>query len=56
MKHHKMKSFVAGSLIGIVTGRLFMPPADSKTRRKILNKGLDMADDISRKVSDLKRK
>ena len=51
MKHHKMKSFVAGSLIGIVAGRLFMPPVDSK----ILNKGLDMADDISRKVSDLKR-
>ena len=56
MKHHKMKSFVAGSLIGIVAGRLFMPPVDSKTRRKILNKGLDMADDISQKVSDLKRK
>ena len=39
-----MRGFVAGGIIGITAGVLLMPQMNTKTRKKILNKGMDMVD------------
>lgn len=43
---------LAGLAAGAVLGILFAPEKGSKTRRKILDKGEDYADDIKEKMDD----
>ena len=44
---------VAGVAVGATLGVLFAPDKGSKTRRKIMNRGGDYADEVKEKFSDL---
>jgi gas vesicle protein len=44
---------LAGIAAGAVLGILFAPEKGSRTRRQILNKSTDYADDIKEKLEDL---
>jgi gas vesicle protein len=44
---------LGGIAAGAVLGVLFAPKKGSKTRRDILNKGVDYADDLKEKLDDL---
>lgn len=42
-----MRGFIAGGLVGMAAGMLILPQMDSKTRRRLLNKGADMVQSAS---------
>ena len=56
MKKYSMRSFVAGSLLGIAAGMILMPQIEPETRKRILDRGADMAEDISQRLPGMKRK
>jgi gas vesicle protein len=44
---------LGGVAVGALLGVLFAPAKGTKTRRRILNKGKDYADDVKEKFDDL---
>jgi gas vesicle protein len=55
MKKYSMRSFVIGGLMGIAAGMILMPQVEPETRKKILNKGADMVEDVSQRLPGMHR-
>ena len=56
MKKYSMRSFVIGGLMGFAAGMVFMPQIEPETRKKILNRGMDMAEDVSQRLPGRNRR
>ncbi|NLU37040.1 MAG: YtxH domain-containing protein [Clostridiales bacterium] len=41
------RSFVAGGLLGIAAGMIFLPQLDQGTRKKIIKRGKDVIEDAT---------
>ncbi len=44
---------IAGAAVGAIIGVLFAPHKGSKTRRRIVNKGVDLTEDMKEKFDDV---
>jgi len=54
MKSSKiLLGFVVGATVGVALGILFAPDKGTETRRKIVEQGDDLADNLKGKISDL---
>ena len=51
-----LTAFAAGALAGVAAGILFAPDKGSETRRKLKEKGRQMADDLKEKFREGKEK
>jgi len=51
MKNKYMKGFIAGSLIGIGAGMLLLPSVSGEVRRKIVNGGKNVVENMTNRFT-----
>lgn len=56
MSHKYVRSFMIGSLVGIAAGMILMPPVNEETKRRIVDRGMDMAENASHVLPGMGRK
>lgn len=49
-----MRSFVIGGLMGIAAGMILMPQVEPETKKRIINKGAGIVEDVSQRLPGMK--